>query len=77
MDREILFWSTVSGLVLGLLVGAALVGVAVLVSGIAPSASARVSSVLLAPALVLVLCLVVLPAAGAVLGYLEGRLKLG
>jgi hypothetical protein len=70
----ILGWSTVSGIVLGLIAGVMLFAVLViggeLLSGVIPrlAGRARVAAALLS--------FVVLPVAGAVLGWLEGRLKL-
>jgi len=70
----ILGWSTVSGIVLGLIAGVMLFAVLViggeLLSGVIPrlTGRARVAAALLS--------FVVLPVAGAVLGWLEGRLKL-
>ena len=74
MRATILGWSTVSGIVLGLIAGVMLFAVLViggeLLSGVIPrlAGRARVAAALLS--------FVVLPVAGAVLGWLEGRLKL-
>jgi hypothetical protein len=60
---SILVWSTVSGAVIGIVVAAMLLGAAVLVTGGKPLARWAI------------LGLSLVPVAGAVLGYLEGRLK--
>lgn len=69
---SILAWSTFSGALLGLFVGIALAtllyAAAELVASRWPPGRLRIA--------VGVLCLVLLPLAGAVLGFLEGRLKL-
>jgi hypothetical protein len=70
----VLAWSAVSGLVVGVLGGAALFGVLAVGAAFLPATLARLAERLRAPALVL--CFLVLPALGAVVGYLEGRLKL-
>ena len=70
----VLAWSTVSGLVVGVLAGAVLFGVLVVGAALLPSTMARLADRLRAPALVF--CFLVIPVLGAVLGYLEGRLKL-
>jgi hypothetical protein len=70
----ILGWSTVSGIVLGLIAGLLLFSVLIiggeLLSSFIPrlAGRARVAAALLS--------FVALPLAGAVLGWLEGRLKL-
>ena len=69
----ILLGSTVSGLVLGLFVGLGLLALLALVATTVPPA-ARLAERLRAAALVVTL--VVLPLAGALLGWLEGRAKL-
>ena len=74
MRATVLFWSAVSGLVVGVLAGAALFGVLAVAAAIVPAALARLADRLRGPALVL--CFLVIPALGAVLGYVEGRLKL-
>jgi len=74
MRPTILAWSAFSGFLLGLLAGLAVL--ALLVAGlelVAPGVARATAR--WRPALV-VLCLVVLPVIGAVLGWLEGRLKL-
>ena len=74
MRATILGWSTASGFILGLFAGLALFAVLVisgeLAAGVIPRLGGRVR------ALVSVVSFVVLPLAGAVLGWLEGRLKL-
>jgi hypothetical protein len=74
MRATILVWSAVSGLVLGLMAGILLFAVLVLggefLSGVLPRVGARTR---LAAAL---LSFVLLPLAGAALGWMEGRLKL-
>lgn len=69
----ILFGSTVSGLVLGLFVGLGALALLASLATFVPVA-ARWAERLRAPALVLTL--VLLPLAGALLGWLEGRAKL-
>jgi hypothetical protein len=71
---SILVWSAGSGLLLGLIIDAALIGVWALVSSAVPGMSVRewpkwalgLAALLLAS----------IPIAAGVLGYLEGRLKL-
>ena len=74
MRATILGWSTASGFILGLFIGIALFAVVVisgeLAAGIIPRLAGRVRAV------VTVFAFVVLPLAGATLGWLEGRLKL-
>lgn len=74
MRATILVWSAISGLVLGLIAGVMLFAVLVLggelLSAWVPRLAGRAR---LAMAL---LSFVALPLAGAVLGWLEGRLKL-
>ena len=71
---SILLWSAVSGVVLGLFAGLLLFSVPVIVSELAAGFVPRLGSrsrIVLAVA-----SFVVLPLAGATLGFLEGRLKL-
>jgi hypothetical protein len=73
MRASVVWWSAVSGTVLGLFVDATLIGVALLLSTILPGMSAReyprwISAVAIA-ALTSVMVVMTL------LGYLEGRLK--
>jgi hypothetical protein len=70
---SILLWSTASGAILGLFVDATLIGVTVLASTLLPSLPARLQQRWLATSTAAVLVLI--PAALAVLGFLEGRLK--
>ena len=70
----VLVWSAVSGLVVGVLAGAALFGVLAVGAAFLPASLVRLADRLRAPAVVF--CFLVVPALGAVLGYLEGRLKL-
>ena len=74
MKATILGWSAVSGLVLGLIAGILVFAVFVvaseLFSGVVPRLAGR------ARVLVVTFSFVFLPFAGAVLGWLEGRLKL-
>jgi hypothetical protein len=74
MRLGILGWSTLSGVVLGLFVGLVATAVALGIAQVVPARWDWVVARLRVP--VLVLCLVVLPVAGGVLGFLEGRLKL-
>ena len=73
MRASILFWSTASGVILGIFFDATLVGVALLLSAVFPAAASRLNHrwfiTLAAVALVSV------PVVLAVLGYLEGELK--
>ncbi len=75
--RAILGWSALSGAVLGLLAGGGLLAAGVVVAALLPRAwGERLQGVHgLVPA-ALGVTLVLLPLAGAVLGWLEGRLKL-
>jgi hypothetical protein len=71
---SILVWSAVSGVILGLFIDATLVGVALLLSTVVPSVSARLHGrwvTMTAAGL-----LVVIPVVFAALGFLEGQLKL-
>ena len=74
MRATILGWSAVSGLVLGLIAGLLLFALAVvsgeLLAGVMPRLAGR-ARVALA-----IFSFVLLPLAGTVLGWLEGRLKL-
>ena len=77
MRASVLLWSTASGLILGLLCG--VLALAVLVAGselLAPAVPRLAALAARARTAVAVVCLVALPLAGAVLGFLEGRLKL-
>ena len=74
MRATILVWSTISGALLGLFAGVMAFAVVVigaeLASGLIPRLGSRGRLV------VGILSFVVLPLAGAILGWLEGRLKL-
>lgn len=74
MRTTILVESTVSGVVIGVVLGVVALSIATVVAGVLPAGAARWIERLRTPAIVV--CLVVLPLIGAVLGYLEGRLKL-
>jgi hypothetical protein len=69
-----LLWSAASGLVVGLLVGVALLAFLTLVVHVVPGISDRLVDRWRVPVLGLLLGLV--PLLAAVLGYLEGRAKL-
>jgi hypothetical protein len=71
---SILLWSALSGIVMGIVADAMLVGVALLVSFVAPSATDRLIHARWAVAIAAIVLALVL-VAGAVLGYLEGELK--
>jgi hypothetical protein len=73
MRASIVWWSTVSGAVLGLFIDATLLGVALLFSAILPGAAARLEQRWIVVAAVIVLAAIwgTLTA----LGFLEGRLK--
>ena len=73
MRAGILFWSTLSGIILGLFVDATLIGVALLFSAIAPGVSIRMSQRWMG--LLVAVVLAMIPLVFAVLGFLEGRLK--
>jgi hypothetical protein len=74
VKATILGWSAASGLVLGLIAGLLLFALAVvggeLLAGVVPRVAGRARAVLV------IFSFVVLPLAGTVLGWLEGRLKL-
>ena len=74
MRASILFWSTASGLILGLFAGVLLFAVPIiageLASGVVPRIGPRGRLALA------VISFAVIPLAGAILGLLEGRLKL-
>lgn len=74
MRASIVLWSAVSGLVLGLFAGVLLFAVPVVVSELAAGFLPRLDS--RARTTLAVVSFVVLPLAGATLGFLEGRLKL-
>lgn len=70
---QILIWSSLSGAVLGLFAGVGSIALGVLAAAALPPAGSRVLASLLPAALVV--GLLGCPAVGALLGYLEGRLK--
>jgi len=70
---SILLWSTASGLILGLFIDATLIGVALLLSAVAPGLSPRMQQRWFTVSAVVVLA--VIPIVLAILGYLEGELK--
>ena len=76
-DRDpalsIVAWSAASGLLLGLFVDAMLVGIWVIVNALAPGLAPRLGRT---AQIVGVALLVIIPAVGTTLGFLEGRLKL-
>jgi len=74
MRSEILFQSALSGAVMGLIAAVALFGVGIVIAFVAPGLADRIAGRWLAA--VLVVIFVAIPAAGAVVGFLEGRLKL-
>jgi len=74
MRATILAWSAISGLVLGLLAGVMLFAVLVIGGELAPAWVPRLAG--RARLVAAVVSFAVLPLAGAVLGWLEGRLKL-
>ena len=73
MRTSIVWWSTISGAVLGLFIDATLIGVALLLSAVIPGAPARFEHRWLTVAALVVLAAILV--AMSVLGYLEGQLK--
>ena len=73
MRTSIVWWSTISGAVLGLFIDATLIGVALLLSAVVPGAPARFEHRWLTVAALVVLAAILV--AMSVLGYLEGQLK--
>ena len=73
MRASILAWSALSGVVMGVLLDAALIGVAMSLVALVPSLADRLNQRWLAIGAAAVLC--ALPLALAALGYLEGELK--
>lgn len=71
---SILMWSAGGGVVLGLILDALLIGLWMVASSLMPSIAPR--NFPRWAAIVAVVALAAIPAAGLVLGYLEGRLKL-
>ena len=74
MRTSILAWSAFGGAVVGLIVAAMVVGIGALLHVVLPAGPARLLARAAPVAIPLVALL--LAGAGAVLGYLEGRLKL-
>jgi hypothetical protein len=74
MRQSILLWSAFSGVVIGAIAGVLVVGVGAIALALLPPSVPRPSGRVVSTALVLLFG--VLPAIGAWLGYLEGRLKL-
>jgi len=73
MRASILWWSTLSGAVLGLFIDATLTGVALLLFAIVPGVPARLEQRWIGVVGLTVLVAIFL--AMAALGFLEGRLK--
>lgn len=73
MRASIVWWSTISGALLGLFIDATLIGVALLLSAIIPGGPGRLEhrGFTVAASVVLVAILVAM----TVLGFLEGQLK--
>ena len=74
MRATILTWSAVSGLVLGVFVGTLLFATLLLGGELAPSIVPRLVG--RSRVAVSVISFVIIPVAGAIVGWLEGRLKL-
>jgi len=74
MRATILGWSAFSGLILGLFAGLMLFALVVIGGELAPNVLARLNGRV--RVVVSIFSFVVLPVAGALLGWLEGRLKL-
>jgi hypothetical protein len=74
MRTSILLWSTASGAILGVFVDATLIGVALLFSAVVPGVSARLHHRWVG--LSATLLLLAIPVGLAILGYLEGELKM-
>jgi len=74
MRTTILAWSTISGLVLGLMAGLLVFAMLVLGGELAPAVMSRFGA--RARGIATFITLGLLPLAGGVLGWLEGRLKL-
>ena len=73
MRASIVWWSTISGAVLGLFIDATLTGVALLLSAVVPAGAARFEQRWLTVAAFVVL--VAIFVAMTVLGFFEGQLK--
>jgi hypothetical protein len=74
MRTTILTWSAISGLVLGIFAGTLLFAALLLGGELVPSVVPRLLG--RARVVVSVISFVIIPVAGALLGWLEGRLKL-
>lgn len=73
MRASIVWWSTISGMLLGLFIDATLIGVALLLSAVIPGGPGRFENRWITVAAIVVLVTVLV--AMTVLGYLEGQLK--
>lgn len=73
MRASIVWWSTISGTLLGLFIDATLIGVALLLSAVIPSGPGRLENRWITVAAIVVLVTVLV--AMTVLGFLEGQLK--
>jgi hypothetical protein len=73
MRRGVIIWSTVSGILIGLLIDAVLVGLAILGGVVFPAVQLRLATNL--GVTIAVGLLLVIPVVTGVLGFLEGRLK--
>jgi len=69
-----LLWSAATGLVIGVIAGVGLLALLTLAATVVPGVPDRLVARLRLPAVALLLGIV--PVAGAILGYLEGRAKL-
>ena len=74
MRATILTWSAISGLILGVFAGTILFATLLLGGELAPSLVPRLVG--RARVVASVISFVIMPLAGAILGWLEGRLKL-
>ena len=74
MRATILTWSAISGLILGVFAGTLLFATLLLGGELVPSVAPRLAG--RARVVVAVISFVIIPVVGAVLGWLEGRLKL-
>ena len=74
MRATILTWSAISGLILGVFAGTLLFATLLLGGELAPSVVPRLVG--RARVAASVISFVIIPVAGAILGWLEGRLKL-
>jgi hypothetical protein len=73
MRASVVWWSTISGAVLGLFIDATLTGVALLLSAFVPGGAARFEQRW--PTVAAFVVLAAIFVAMTVLGFLEGRLK--